>query len=502
MRSVPAGGVEERGGGEPPPIGPRPGEPVWDHTGPVPVVWQEAPGPLIAAIGFRVGRADEPLARSGLTHLVEHLAVSGLGRRLYDYDGFVNGTTTWFGFRGEPDELVAYASHLSCSLRDLPLGHLATELGVLRAEEARRGLSIAGRCLMLRYGTRGWGAYDLPQYGLFDVEADRVAAWAARWFGAGNAVVWMTGPPPGGFGLDLPAGRRHPEPPLAPLARRLPAWTTHDRPVTAASLLLPRGAAAVTAAAVLQARLRHVVRDVDASSYDVSVALDELDGRTTHVLVTVDGPSASVVEALAAVSEALAADGPEAEELDHERALEARRRADPMATPGRLAAAAAAALCGWTTGTGDVTAAAVAAALAEGLAAALYLVPVGTPVPSLFGSPLAALPVDPVDGRAHRPAGAALGDRRRLVVSAVGVSERGAERTTTVRTADASAVLAWRNGARLLVGHDGTALAVDPSQWQGATPAMAAWEAALPDGLLVGMGERPPWSRPVPTSGR
>lgn len=501
---MPRGGVEEGRGGGRPAIGARPaGEPVWDDTGSVPVVWQEAPGPLIAAIGFRVGRADEPLARSGLTHLVEHLAASGLGRRLYDYDGFVNGTTTWFGFRGEPDELVAYASHLSRSLADLPLDHLATELGVLRAEEARRGLSIAGRFLTLRYGARGWGTYDLPEYGLFDVEADQVAAWAQRWFGARNAVVWMTGPPPEGFALDLAPGRRHPEPPLAPLPRRLPAWTTHARPVTAASLLLPRGAASVVAAAVLQARLRHTVRDVDGSSYDVALALDDLDGATTHVLVTVDGPSASVVEALAAVTEALAADGPAAEELDHERALAVRRRADPMASPGRLAAAAGAALCGWPAGyPGDVSAAAVAAALAEGLASALYLVPVGTPVPSLLGSPLAALPVDPVAGRAHRPAGAGRGDPRRLVVSAEGVSERDGERTMTVRTAEASAVLAWRNGARLLVGHDATALAVDPSQWRGASAAMAALDAALPDRLVVGMGERPPWSRPVATSGR
>ena len=39
----------------------------------VPVIWAEAPGPIRATLMFRVGRVDERLPWSGITHLVEHL---------------------------------------------------------------------------------------------------------------------------------------------------------------------------------------------------------------------------------------------------------------------------------------------------------------------------------------------------------------------------------------------------------------------------------------------
>jgi zinc protease len=214
---------------------------VWGRVGEVPVVWQETPGPVIAALGFRVGRADEPLARSGLTHLVEHLTLSGLGERLYDYDGFVNGTMTWFGFRGTPGELAEYLGHIGRRLAAPPLDRLEAELGVVRVEEARRSMSMAGRCLLLRFGTRGWGTYDLPQYGLNRVTPDQVAAWTSEWFGAGNAALWMTGEPPPGLQLDLPAAPAQPEPSTPALpGRLLPAWTTHRDRTTAVSMLLAR----------------------------------------------------------------------------------------------------------------------------------------------------------------------------------------------------------------------------------------------------------------------
>ncbi len=50
-----------------------------------------ADGPLTAGLVFRVGCADEPLSRRGLTHLVEHLALHRQG--LIEHDA--NAATIW-----------------------------------------------------------------------------------------------------------------------------------------------------------------------------------------------------------------------------------------------------------------------------------------------------------------------------------------------------------------------------------------------------------------------
>jgi len=98
---------------------PGAGQTATAHVSGIPVVWQHRPGPLVAGVGFRVGRADEPLAQGGVTHLVEHLAMSGIGDVLYDYNGWVNGSTTWFGFRGRPDEFGEFFGRIQHGLTDL-----------------------------------------------------------------------------------------------------------------------------------------------------------------------------------------------------------------------------------------------------------------------------------------------------------------------------------------------------------------------------------------------
>jgi len=54
------------------------------HTG-------EVRGPLRAALMFRAGHADETFVTHGLTHLVEHLALSGMTPA----DGSTVGSSRW-----------------------------------------------------------------------------------------------------------------------------------------------------------------------------------------------------------------------------------------------------------------------------------------------------------------------------------------------------------------------------------------------------------------------
>ena len=53
----------------------------------VPVLLGPTAGPMQAGLVFRVGFADEPLARRGITHLLEHLALYPLGLGDYHFNG-------------------------------------------------------------------------------------------------------------------------------------------------------------------------------------------------------------------------------------------------------------------------------------------------------------------------------------------------------------------------------------------------------------------------------
>ena len=80
----------------------RPVPKRWNLNG-VPVFQAEVPGRVRAALQFRVGTADEPLHMAGVTHLIEHLALSGLGTQPYEYNGFVDNVQCVFLMSGTAD---------------------------------------------------------------------------------------------------------------------------------------------------------------------------------------------------------------------------------------------------------------------------------------------------------------------------------------------------------------------------------------------------------------
>ena len=51
----------------------------WGSLDGVSAIWTDSGGPFTAGIVFRVGRADEPLPHTGITHLAEHLALARFG---------------------------------------------------------------------------------------------------------------------------------------------------------------------------------------------------------------------------------------------------------------------------------------------------------------------------------------------------------------------------------------------------------------------------------------
>src|SRR5258708_7653338 len=102
----------------------------------VPTLWVPGPAPMRAGLMFRVGRADESLAWGGITHLVEHLALSGLGKRPYALNGQVDDNRTGFFVAGTTDEVGEFLSSLTTSLGTPPTDRVAVERQILLTEAA------------------------------------------------------------------------------------------------------------------------------------------------------------------------------------------------------------------------------------------------------------------------------------------------------------------------------------------------------------------------------
>ena len=200
-----------------------------EHGG-IPVFWERGNGDAMAALVFRAGVADELPRRRGETHLVEHLTLFPLGRRPYDYNGFVDSLYTVFHARGTQDEVTSFLSEVSRSLADLPLDRFDTEVEVLRTEAGRDAGDFLSRMLSLRFGLTGFGVTNVRELGLgvltpADIEQRRDQA-----FTAGNAAVWMYSPEPPRLDFELPDGPRRPPPPAEPLSGvEFPAWVPPAR---------------------------------------------------------------------------------------------------------------------------------------------------------------------------------------------------------------------------------------------------------------------------------
>lgn len=205
----------------------------------VPVFWSEAPDPLVGALLFRVGRADETLPTGGLTHLVEHLALFPIGRQVYDYNGRVDHNTAMFYASGSQAEVVGFLSEVAANLGQLPMERLEDEKRVLRVEANNAG-DLYAQLLSYRYGAVGQGLPAFNELGLRWLAGEDVLTWAAEHFTRGNAVAWLTGPPDG-LSFPLADGERKPVANPKTLERlTLPAQSWHNESAIALTFAATR----------------------------------------------------------------------------------------------------------------------------------------------------------------------------------------------------------------------------------------------------------------------
>lgn len=255
----------------------------------VPVFWAEDTAECTAAIMFRVGFADEPLASLGLTHMVEHLALFKLGRRRFGYNGRVGPSETIFYAQGDEEEVVSFIHDVCASLHALPLDRLEAEKRVLLTEEAGQGVSVIDRLLNFRYGATGPGLGLYGQLGLRRFDEKDVLTWAKRCFTRGNCALWINRPPPSDLRIDLPDGERMPIPALEPIPRVMtPSYIAEGTGGIAASFVGPRSSALGAAFGAAALRAHDLIRRDRGLSYDVTESPIHLTGDTSFRFMGVD----------------------------------------------------------------------------------------------------------------------------------------------------------------------------------------------------------------------
>lgn len=458
------------------------------------------------ALQFRVGRSDEPFARMGITHIVEHLAFFKLGSRVHPSNGFVDNIRTVFHASGSETELVEFLHGIVGAVGDLPLDRLTDESRILRTEAMRRSPSLWDQLAWYRYGAVGHGALGLPEHGLNGLAPAVVIAWARDWFTRDNAALWIAGPIPAALHLNLPEGERKPIPPAVPIADLpLPAASASRIPGIALGLLTPRTFDATIAGQVLTKRLEARLRYDLGRSYEVSIAYQPLDANEALSSIfasCLEEDADKVRSEFLATIDQLAASGPTDDELAENRAAYDRAMADPDAGYGHLDRAVHSELTGHPYATESelraemlaATPDSVRAALRAAIDGAILLGPVG-------GAPVGQSAVEwheypvwsstSVEGEHLERSNRRYPWSKRteqLIVGRDGVTwvdHNAGKRFVTVRYADLVGMVVETDGGRLLFGRDGFRVRVHPADWEHGVQAIASIESAVPEQLVI-----------------
>lgn len=488
------------------------GELHWAEIDGVTVVWAEGTGPLSAGLLFRAGFADETLLTAGHTHLVEHLALSTVPGAQERQNGWVGGVVTGFVTMGRPEEVTAFLGSLCDALTALPAARLEAEKQVLAAEAATRPYDFIGRLLTWRYGAVGYGLAGLPPLGQQTATVDQLQLLTAERFTRASAILWLSGPPPAGLRLGLPAGTSRAAPPLVPILEELPCWYVDDGcGGIAAAATLPRVVSATLFSALATRRLRDRLRREDALSYAPFVGYEPLDRDSAHLVLYADSDAerrAELAEAFMRVVDGLT-------EVDEAEVAEARREildswTGSLAPPPeeRVARDVQVAAMDWVFGReyesfearAEQLTAMTAADVAELGAAvqrtALFALPGQAKLTDSMGSEASASTALPVKGRVVPSVDAPL-QPERLIVGDGGVTMlSGHGQDWTVRYDGLAAVLTFDDGAVQLIGTDAASITLEPTLWRGGEILCRQTLERVPAHLVVPQGARPPEAIP------
>ena len=473
-------------------------------------------GPRVPVVGltFRVGRADETAATSGLSHLVEHLALPATTATPFDFNGTVDTLFTSLFASGDADDLREFVATTSGLLADLPEERLEIERRILVAEESTRSTGGARQALALRFGPVGHGLPGYFEYGLRRAEWPEVTRWASERFTAASAAFWLSGATIDDLGLEfeLPGGGRREEPPVPREIDDLstPAVYAAGSSVgVCLSLLADRRAATRLALDIYADALRERLRYELALSYSIEHDLHALTADVSHLCVTADVADehiATWLEEATTILDQLAGDGPSDEVLTRTKARYRRYDRDEPAATGWAAMCAEWELVGRPVPThadqaadyDAVTTGAVAQALDDMRATLLALGPDGTPLPTGF-TEYPVFSSARLGGRRHRPASRRDRMRRHLRDVELFSSQDGVATVSDAGWVTApyerTVLCIQGEDQRTLLTDDGFFLPIVSSAWTHGAELIDEIDRAIPADLVV-----PDWPAPDPSA--
>ncbi|GIJ49113.1 hypothetical protein Val02_59990 [Virgisporangium aliadipatigenens] len=472
----------------------------------IPALLAPSEGPLHAGLTFRVGRADEPLTRAGITHLVEHLALHRLGLTDYHFNGSTGTVGTHFHMSGDRTAVAGFLTGVCDALADLPFDRLETEKSILRTEGAGRGTVATDRLAAVRYGATGFGLPSFDEWGIHQLSAEDLRRWVGTWFTAANAVLWIVGGEvPAGLRLRLPPGERHALPDATPVLTTLPAYLSGPGAGVVFEAVVERRPAASLYSAVLKRELFRSLRQEGGYSYTAATAFDPIGPRAVLTAVADAHPDqqdavlGGFVDCLMRHSVGTV----EEEDLTAARAAAERALHHPDDLPALLMQRALDLLTGRPlrpveerlTRLRAVTREDLHGVAVAALESGLLLTPQGrtadwagfAEVPSWTGAPVDGVTLAVRDD-----------PQLRLLVGRHGVSLVSPAGARTVRFDACAAVLAWPDGARHLVAADGTSVRIEPTLLSVPPGVLPRLDRAIPREALVRMPARDPSVIPRP----
>ncbi len=428
--------------------------------------WVATGGPFRGVLVFRVGVADETLPIRGICHLVEHLAIEPKPR-LYAHNGWSAIDTTGFWAEGDRNEVLGYLEGVARRLHPLPRDRMVAERQILATEGTQRGGSIVTTLLSCRWGARTYGTASYDEFGLFRVSEDEAQTWADRYFVADNAVLFMTGEPSDGFGLELPRGERQSLPAAESVSGlQLPTGISVGQNGVGVGMEVDRspgtGLALALLASAATARLRHEL----GVSYHVGADYQLAGADKAHLTIAadcLDTNAERVASTLLAVIDNLASSGPEEADLEHERerfrrAVRAPADAVEWFATGDLIGVSREKLLEQVTSASQVSGDDVAAVVRGGADTMIIIVPSHVALPTRC-RPFPHFSERAVSGRRLRVKGMAgwLSARRAgLILGEEGLTAiYGEKAVTTIEWSDCEVVLHWSNGGVIVIGRDG-----------------------------------------------
>lgn len=448
-------------------------------------------GDVTAALTFRVGVADEPLAMRGICHLIEHLCLSLFQSSRLQWNGTVDLSRTTFLARGSAEEVTRFLGEVSRALGSLPATRVSHERRVLQVEAQSRTDSIFDVLSVRRYGIRGPGLTIVPEWGLEWLEAPELQRWVAEWFTASNAALWST-VPLSVTDLDLPTGTRRPPTVPEPIYSA-PVAEAHDTPLIGLQSEVPRALTSSIATYLAGRHLLQRLRHEHGLSYTPSAGYSPLTASAALVALSAETHAEhrgdTVAQFLDALEE-LADRGPSEEDLTAARMAASDSWSQPDAALAHMDAVALGILFGMEDPLYErhaehmarLTRESVATAVRAMLDAAFLVVPAGCESAVSRRYHAFRVPdIPPVKGATARFRYAPIGDQFRLTYGPDGVTHWNADgQPTTIRFDACAGVVAWRDGSRLLCGHDGTTLELRSDAWKRYDAVRACIDAHAP----------------------